>query len=152
MNQPSDEQQETGEKLSTADLAAGARPAAEKANTAQTGDAVPAGPSPAPPAPAPARPGGAPTGQAAPLFPSGESETFRSRWDDIQAGFVDDPRRTIEQADGLVAEAMKRLAQTFSDERSKLEQQWQRGGDVSTEDLRVAFQRYRSFFQRLLTL
>jgi len=147
VNQQSDERQGTGEKLSTADLVAGAHPAAERADLGPTGDQAPAAPSRAP-----ARVGATPTGQAAPLFPSGELENFRSRWDDIQTGFVDDPRRTIEQADGLVAEAMKRLAQTFSDERSKLEQQWQRGGDVSTEDLRVAFQRYRSFFQRLLTL
>jgi hypothetical protein len=63
---------------------------------------------------------------------------------------VDEPRRTVEQADELVAEVMKRLAEGFAAERERLEQQWGRGEDVSTEDLRLALQRYRSFFQRLL--
>ena len=46
---------------------------------------------------------------------------------------------------------MKRLAQGFAAERERLEQQWGRGEDVSTEDLRIALQRYRGFFQRLLS-
>ena len=71
-------------------------------------------------------------------------------WETIQTGFVDEPRQTVEQADELVAEVMKRLAEGFAGERERLEQQWGRGEDVSTEDLRVALQRYRSFFQRLL--
>lgn len=90
--------------------------------------------------------------QNAPLFPSGELEELRERWKGVQAAFVDEPRRAVEQADGLVASAMKRLAEVFAEERSKLEQQWDRGDDVSTEDLRVALQRYRSFFQRLLAV
>jgi hypothetical protein len=77
---------------------------------------------------------------------------LRRRWTDIQAGFVDEPRRAVEQADGLVAEAIKRLAETFARERAQLEGQWDRGGDVSTEDLRQALQRYRSFFSRLLSV
>ncbi|WP_224984583.1 hypothetical protein [Geomonas agri] len=81
-----------------------------------------------------------------------EANDLRSRWDGIQAGFVDEPRRSVEQADNLVAEAMKRLAETFADERAKLEAQWDRGGDVSTEDLRLALRRYRSFFNRLLSI
>ena len=76
----------------------------------------------------------------------------RTRWTDIQAGFVDEPRRAVEQADGLVADAIKRLAETFANERNQLEGQWDRGGDVSTEDLRQALQRYRSFFSRLLSV
>jgi hypothetical protein len=64
---------------------------------------------------------------------------------------VDEPRHAVEQADSLVAEMMQHLAQLFADERSKLEAQWTRGEDVSTEDLRVALQRYRSFFDRLLS-
>ena len=87
-----------------------------------------------------------------PLFPTGEAGDLRGRWDEIQAGFVDEPRRAVEQADGLVAGAMKRLAETFADERKKLESQWDRGDDVSTEDLRLALQRYRSFFGRLLSI
>jgi hypothetical protein len=90
-------------------------------------------------------------GRSAPLFAGAESETFRSRWTEIQTGFVDEPRHAVEEADGLVAEVVQRLVQTFADERTKLEQQWGKGDDVSTEDLRVSLQRYRSFFERLLT-
>jgi hypothetical protein len=89
--------------------------------------------------------------EAAPLFPNNELEEFKNRWSGIQTAFVDEPRRAVEQADGLVASAMKRLAEIFAQERSKLEQQWDRGDNVSTEDLRVALQRYRSFFHRLLS-
>ena len=85
------------------------------------------------------------------LLPRDENERFHSRWETIQTGFVDEPRQTVEQADELVAEVMKRLAEGFADERTRLEQQWGRGEDVSTEDLRVALQRYRGFFQRLLS-
>jgi hypothetical protein len=90
-------------------------------------------------------------GRSAPLFAGAESETFRSRWTEIQTGFVDEPRHAVEEADGLVAEVVQRLVQTFADERTKLEQQCGKGDDVSTEDLRVSLQRYRSFFERLLT-
>ncbi len=86
------------------------------------------------------------------LFPNNELQEFRSRWDDIQTAFVDEPRRAVEQADTLVASAMKRLAEVFADERDGLEKQWDSGDNVSTEDLRVAFTRYRSFFQRLLSI
>jgi hypothetical protein len=86
------------------------------------------------------------------LFSREGAEDFRSRWSQIQTGFVDEPRRAVEQADALVAEVIKRLAENFADERSKLEAQWGRGGDVNTEDLRVALQRYRSFFDRLLSM
>jgi hypothetical protein len=90
--------------------------------------------------------------QSTPLFSTDETQTFQSRWDDIQTGFVDEPRTAVEQADSLVAEAMKRLAEMFANERAELEQQWDRGDDISTEDLRVALQRYRSFFARLLAV
>ena len=86
------------------------------------------------------------------LFPEDEGKNFRGRWTDIQTGFVDEPRRAVEQADALVAEVIKRLANTFAEERSKLEGQWGRGDNVSTEDLRVALRRYRSFFDRLLSV
>jgi hypothetical protein len=89
---------------------------------------------------------------AATLFPDKETNDFRKRWTDIQTGFVDEPRRAVEQADALVAEVIKRLAESFAAERSKLEGQWGRGDDVSTEDLRVALRRYRSFFDRLLSV
>src|SRR5438552_5260354 len=89
---------------------------------------------------------------SASLFPNNELENLRNRWKEIQTAFVDEPRKAVEQADGLVASAMKRLAEMFAAERSKLEQQWDRGDSVSTEDLRVALQRYRTFFHRLLSV
>ena len=89
---------------------------------------------------------------AAPLLLPEEAKDLRARWDAIQVSFVDEPRRAVEQADGLVALAMKRLAEMFAAERAKLEGQWERGDDVSTEDLRLALRRYRSFFGRLLSV
>jgi hypothetical protein len=96
--------------------------------------------------------GPAATEKATPLFPENEATNFRNRWTEIQAAFVDEPRRAVEQGDALVAEVIKRLASSFADERSRLEGQWGRGDDVSTEDLRVALQRYRAFFDRLLSV
>jgi hypothetical protein len=87
-----------------------------------------------------------------PLLASDVVGQLRNQWTDIQAGFVDEPRRAVERADGLVADAIKRLAETFANERAQLEGQWDRGSDVSTEDLRQALQRYRSFFSRLLSV
>ena len=87
-----------------------------------------------------------------PLLAAKVVDQLRGQWTDIQAGFVDEPRRAVEQADALVADAIKRLAESFANERSQLERQWDRGGDVSTEDLRQALQRYRSFFSRLLSV
>ena len=86
------------------------------------------------------------------LFQSSETERFRSRWHDIQGNFVDEPRHSVEQADELVASVIKRLAEVFADERARLEKDWEKGEDVSTEDLRQALQRYRSFFDRLLSV
>jgi hypothetical protein len=88
----------------------------------------------------------------APLFTPNDVTDLRSRWDKIQVRFVDEPRECVEQADSLVAETMKRLAESFSKQREDLEQQWHRGGDVSTEDLRLALRRYRSFFGRLMQI
>jgi hypothetical protein len=90
--------------------------------------------------------------QATPLFSMEETKDLRARWETVQGGFVDDPRRAVEQADGMVASAIKRLAEIFADERGRLEHQWDRGDGVSTEDLRVALRRYRSFFGRLLSV
>jgi|SRR5580704_3233544 hypothetical protein len=88
---------------------------------------------------------------AAPLFPDNELQNFRTRWDQVQTSFVDEPRHAVEQADSLVANVVTRIAEQFSAEREQLEKQWGRGDDVSTEDLRQALRRYRSFFDRLLT-
>jgi hypothetical protein len=87
-----------------------------------------------------------------PLFPQDESERFTDRWQEIQTSFVDRPRDAVADADALVADLMQRLAASFSQERERLEAQWDRGDDVSTEDLRIALTRYRSFFDRLLSV
>lgn len=86
-----------------------------------------------------------------PLFEAKDRDRFGESWTSIQAAFVDDPRDAVKEADTLVAELMQRLAETFSAERSRLESQWDNDEDVSTEDLRIALQRYRSFFDRLLS-
>jgi hypothetical protein len=86
------------------------------------------------------------------LFVATESTQLRARWDSIQVGFVDEPRKSVEAADALVSSTIKRLAEIFADERQKLEQQWDRSENISTEDFRVALQRYRSFFARLLAI
>jgi hypothetical protein len=96
------------------------------------------------------KPVGTSNDAATTLFPENEAKDFHRRWTEIQTAFVDEPRRAVEQADSLVAEVIKRLANSFAEERSKLEGQWGRGDNVSTEDLRVALQRYRAFFDRLL--
>jgi hypothetical protein len=90
--------------------------------------------------------------QAAPLFSPQEAKDLRAQWDAIQVKFVDEPRGVVEQADSLVAVATKRLAEMFAAERAKLEGQWDRGDNVSTEDLRLALRRYRSFFGRVLSV
>jgi hypothetical protein len=87
-----------------------------------------------------------------PLFAQNDTQDFRSRWEKIQIGFVDEPRKAVEQADELVASAIKRLAEVFATERQRLEAEWDKTDNVSTEDLRVALRRYRSFFDRLLSV
>jgi len=94
---------------------------------------------------------GASEADQGPLLPSDQSDRFVTRWQEIQTGFVDEPRESVAQADALVADLMQRLAASFSDAREGLEAQWDRGDDVSTEDLRVALKRYRAFFDRLLS-
>jgi len=89
--------------------------------------------------------------EASPLFPDDELHNYRARWDQVQTSFVDEPRQAVEQADSLVANVVKRIAEQFSVEREKLETQWSKGQDVNTEDLRQALRRYRSFFDRLLS-
>jgi hypothetical protein len=88
--------------------------------------------------------------QVAGTFADEKWQDFGNRWDAIQSGFVDDPRRTVEQADRLVAEVIAHLSQMFTQERARLEAQWSKGGKAETEDLRVAMQRYREFFKTLI--
>lgn len=97
------------------------------------------------------RQGQSPASSPASLLSSEATGAYQARWDAMQTAFVDNPRRVVEQADSLVAEVMQRLAEMFAQERAHLERQWDQGGDVSTENLRLALQRYRSFFQRLLS-
>ncbi len=87
-----------------------------------------------------------------PLLPESFVMELRSRWDQVQAGFVDEPRTAVQEADELVAQAIQRLAENFASARSGLEKQWDQGDGVSTEDLRVALRKYRAFFQRLLAV
>jgi hypothetical protein len=115
--------------LTTADIASGAN-----AGTGTVAETRPAG------------------SETTPLFPQDRLDGYRRRWADIQASFVDDPRQATEQADNLVATVIKDLAEVFAQERQNLEGQWTQGQDVSTEDLRIALMRYRSFFDRLLSL
>jgi hypothetical protein len=86
----------------------------------------------------------------APLFTPDVSKDFRGRWDVVQRGFVDDPRQAVRQADELVSQVMKSLAESFSKERARIEAEADE--KASTENLRIAFRHYRSFFERLLTL
>jgi len=167
-------QRREDQPLSTADIAAGRQtagstmpPASEREQAHANGTVVePPRPTSAtqtptstPPRGA-AAPGGerttpptAATGEdaATPLVPASQAEDYRTRWGSIQTGFVDEPRKAVEQADGLVAEVIQRVADVFAEERSKLEAQWSRGDEADTEDLRMALRRYRSFFERLLS-
>jgi len=87
-----------------------------------------------------------------PLFDPEEARELQSRWDQIQVAFVDEPRTAGERANDLVIETTKRLTDSFGSGRQKLENEWNQGGDVSTENLRGTLQRYRAFFKRLLAI
>jgi|HubBroStandDraft_4_1064222.scaffolds.fasta_scaffold00352_6 hypothetical protein len=89
--------------------------------------------------------------ELAPLFLPDVAKEFRSHWDTVQRGFVDDPRQALQQGDELVVQVMKSLAETLSHERATLEGQVNQIGKTSTETLRIALRRYRSFFERLLS-
>lgn len=123
------ERRDDAEATSTADLARAGGPSREASTEGANGDDRPTA-----------------------LFAEEEASGLRTRWLDVQTEFVDDPRQAVQRADALVAELMQQLAETFASERSDLERQWDRGGEVSTEDLRLALRRYRSFFDRLLSL
>jgi hypothetical protein len=86
------------------------------------------------------------------LFEEGEISRLRSRWADIQSGFVDEPRQAVKEADGLVVDLTTRLTEMFAAERAGLERQWDSKNEVTTEDLRIALKRYHAFFDRLLAV
>lgn len=131
---------EREQRLRTDDLA-GTQPARDQLEPAERGES---GETTADPAANPAAP------DQTPLMALDKAEDYRWRWDAIQTHFVDAPRDAVAEADELVAEVMRHLAETFSRERKDLERTWEHGEDISTEDLRVSLQRYRSFFNRLL--
>jgi hypothetical protein len=133
--------------LSTADLAATPEKKGEEREAQRTEPVIPLGDASS------ERPSNRDSGEdLAPLFSESSVRDLRSQWAALQTGFVDEPRRSVEQADELVARVMKDLAETFSNERSKLERQWDQGDKVSTEDLRLVLRRYRSFFDRFLAI
>jgi len=137
------------EKLTTADIARPATPRQARAEAMST-DNPPEQPIQLPAATTnPAT--SVPSVSAGPLFPDDELHNFRARWDQVQTSFVDEPRQAVEQADTLVANVVKRIAEQFANERGKLENQWAKGDNVNTEDLRQSLKRYRSFFDRLLS-
>lgn len=133
---------------------AGATEPTESRLPVEPGETAPPMPPSAQPTPPRPQPTPSPQGAASrtPLFDENATGDLRKRWSDVQAHFVDEPRSAVEQADGLVGDVMQQLSDTFKNERQSLEAQWSRGDDVSTEDLRLALQRYRSFFDRLLAL
>lgn len=127
------------------------RPVADDAATNAAGNATRPADREVPAARYDAQPADAGAARSA-LFESAVLNDFNARWSEVQTGFVDEPRSAVQQADALVSDVINRIADSFSRERAQLEQQWDRGDNVSTEDLRIALQRYRSFFSRLLTL
>jgi hypothetical protein len=133
-----------GPKLTTADLAAATQQSAQPDGDAGIRQ----------PERAEAKRDGAdrPDQELAPLFDGGAAADFRARWDAVQISFVDDPARAVREADELVAQVMKSLADSFSRERTGFEGEVRQAGNASTETMRVALKRYRSFFQRLLSL
>jgi hypothetical protein len=134
---------EASGSLSTAQVAAVQEAAAQEERKGEIATRTPVGPGSVE---------GDSGSESEPLFDEAATGKHRERWQAIQADFVDDPRQAVKQADELVAELIGQLAKSFADERSKLEGQWDRGGDISTEDMRIALRRYRSFFGRLLNI
>jgi hypothetical protein len=130
-----------------------AEPAGDTTESERASDAAPSDPQVSAPrdAPEPVHGAAQDIDEAGSLLPDGEETDFQRRWEDIQTRFVDDPRQAVEDADALVAGVMQRIAEGFAQARDGLEGQWSRGEDVGTEELRVALQRYRAFFRRLLS-
>ena len=119
-------------------------PGARRAAVSQTQfGRPPTGPTPVRPTPTP------PADKADPLLTEDDIEGFRSRWPEIKAVFVDDPRASVQQADGLVEEVAQLIVRRLTEERARLEGEWSRG-DVSTEDLRQSLHHYSMFFERLM--
>jgi hypothetical protein len=86
------------------------------------------------------------------LFAGDDLAELRTRWAGVQAAFVDDPKDCVQKADVLVSDLVEQLTSGFAQARSRLEEQWSRGNEASTEDLRLALMHYREFFERLLAV
>ena len=86
------------------------------------------------------------------LFAGDDLAELRARWAGVQAAFVDDPKDCVQKADALVTDLVEQLTSGFAQARSRLEEQWSRGAEASTEDLRLALMHYREFFERLLAV
>ena len=86
------------------------------------------------------------------LFAGDDLAELRARWAGVQAAFVDDPKDCVQKADVLVSDLVEQLTTGFAQARSHLEEQWSRGEEASTEDLRLALMHYREFFERLLAV
>ena len=85
-----------------------------------------------------------------PFFSHEEVENLRTRWNELQIKFVDDPHSAVQEADALVAEVIEKITRLLDDEHRSLESEWDKSVGASTEDLRKALQRFRSFFNRLV--
>ena len=142
------EQRDNSEPMSTADLAYG-RAQSPTELSAFPPDSAKVREIESDAAPHDDRPRDAAESQA-PLVTPDRGEAFSERWQSVQAEFVDEPQQAVKDADALVAEVIQVLATSFAEQRQGLEEQWSRGSEVSTEDLRQALMQYRSFFQRLL--
>lgn len=139
-----------GRALSTEQIAAAGAEREDRATSSQDPLDAPAEQSVPARQAAPGSDPGAGDQPRAQLLEDNELQDLLVQWKDIQAEFVDEPRKAVQAADALVAELMQRLAQMFASERAQLESRWAGGEDVSTEDLRRGLRRYRSFFERLL--
>ena len=86
------------------------------------------------------------------LFAGDDVADLRSRWAGVQAAFVDNPKECVQKADHLVSDLVEHLTTGFAQARSRLEEQWSRGQEASTEGLRMTLMHYREFFDRLLAV
>ena len=144
---------ETGRPLRTSDLAAAGTPPVERSELRdETGGQTRSPALRRAATPAESAPGAPESEPLEALFARDVADRYRARWVEVQSGFVDDPRRAVNDGDELVAEVMQSLAESFAHERDRLEDELSHTGEASTEALRVGLRRYRSFFDRLLSL
>jgi hypothetical protein len=100
--------------------------------------------------PSPGSPAANNTGNVASEALLPNAEPFRRRWESVQVGFVDNPEQAVDDAEALVSSVMDELVLGFRAQRERLEADRSNGEEISTDELRDAFRRYRDFFERLL--